>query len=206
VAESEYQNLLSRRLRLGGRLGHLRELCSRVHLRVVSIESSCACHLHAHNPQTAAIYTRPQHSGARNPQTPAVFTRPQPSDTRHPHTLHVLEADDSPYRFFVQRVAILIGSGGGEGEEIVYGLLPSRRPLYGLHALLPLPLSRTLCSVLLFGADGADLHEPSHSCTFPHHWWWERVHVPITALSTSVPSSSYLSCGHLNVKLIRLCR
>jgi hypothetical protein len=32
--------------------------------------------------------------------------------------------------FFIQQVAILIGNGGGGGgDEIVYGLLSSKRPL-----------------------------------------------------------------------------
>jgi hypothetical protein len=101
VAESEYQNLLSRWLRLVGRLGLLRELCSRAHLRVVSNEA------------------------ARNPHAPAIFT---PTNLRRLQSSHTPRpgSDDSSHRLFVQQVAILIGSGG---DEIVYGLLPSRRPL-----------------------------------------------------------------------------
>ena len=98
VAESEYQNLLSRWLRLVGRLGLLRELCS------------------------------------RNPHAPAIFT---PTNLRRLQSSHTPRpgSDDSSHRLFVQQVAILIGSGGGGGggggggDEIVYGLLPSRRPL-----------------------------------------------------------------------------
>ena len=89
MVESEYQNLLSRRLRLVGRLGLLRELYSRAHLRVVNEA--------ARNPHAPAIFTpttlrRPLSTHAHNTQAPAVFTRPQPSDARHPHTLHVLGA------------------------------------------------------------------------------------------------------------------
>src|SRR3954453_9016522 len=52
VAESEYQSLLSRRLRLVCRLG---ELCSRAYLRVVSNEVGP-------NPHAPAIFTRPPFS------------------------------------------------------------------------------------------------------------------------------------------------
>jgi hypothetical protein len=114
-------------------------LAVRAHLRVCRRKRSAILmrlpSSHAHNPHTPAIYTRPQHSGARNPQTlpssharsphaPAIFTRPPSSHTPRPGS------DDSSHRFFVQQVAILIGGGaGGGGGEIVYGLLPSRRPL-----------------------------------------------------------------------------
>jgi hypothetical protein len=55
-------------------------------------------------------------------------------------------------------------------EEEVTGCCPLEDLSRRLHALPPLPLSRTLCSVLLFimqRCSCADLHETNHGCTFP---------------------------------------
>src|SRR2546430_1622675 len=82
------RTFLSRRLRLVGRLGLLRELYSRAHLRVVN-EVARNPHApaiftpttlrrplstHAHNTQAPVILRRPQFSHAHNPQTPAILT------------------------------------------------------------------------------------------------------------------------------------
>jgi hypothetical protein len=57
------------------------------------------------------------------------------SHDHHPHILHVLEAmipliafSYSKWRYLLV-VVVEEGGGGGGEDEIVYGLLPSRRPL-----------------------------------------------------------------------------
>jgi hypothetical protein len=179
---------------------------ARILMRLSSSRSQPSGGRYLHTPTTLR---RPQSLDACNPQTPAVFTRPQPSDTCHPHTLHVLEADDSPHRFLYSAWRYLLVVEEEKEKKSFMGCCPLEDPSRvctpSCHCPSLAPYAAFFYSSCS-GADGADLHETGHSCTFPHHWWWERVHVPITALSTSVPSSSYLSCGHLNVKLIRPCR
>jgi hypothetical protein len=110
VAESEYQNLFVSPAALGGPV--------RTFAEIVLLLAYEWCRT-----KGPAIFMRLPSS------------RPQPLDARHPHTLHVLETmipliafSYSKWRYLLV-VVVEEGGGGGGEDEIVYGLLPSRRPL-----------------------------------------------------------------------------